>query len=70
MIEALICDRWASGTPSDSEDTMNFAALFGIKSVNESLPGIQGKRSSESLHYLFFFPLPSSSFSTPDDMCK
>lgn len=33
-----IFDRWASGTPSDSEDTMNFAALFGITSVNEVFP--------------------------------
>jgi D-arabinose 1-dehydrogenase-like Zn-dependent alcohol dehydrogenase len=29
---------WASGTPSDGEDTMKFANLFGIKSVNEVFP--------------------------------
>eukprot|EP00243_Klebsormidium_subtile_P008572 TRINITY_DN4093_c0_g1_i1.p2 TRINITY_DN4093_c0_g1~~TRINITY_DN4093_c0_g1_i1.p2 ORF type:complete len:169 (-),score=64.49 TRINITY_DN4093_c0_g1_i1:144-602(-) len=29
---------WASGTPSDSEDTMNFAQLSGVKSLNEVFP--------------------------------
>jgi D-arabinose 1-dehydrogenase-like Zn-dependent alcohol dehydrogenase len=29
---------WASGTPQDSEDTMNFAALSGVKSLNEVFP--------------------------------
>lgn len=33
-----LLDRWASGTPSDGEDTMKFANLFGIKSVNEVFP--------------------------------
>lgn len=30
--------RWASGTPSDSEDTMNFAQLSGVKALNEIFP--------------------------------
>ena len=29
---------WASGTASDSEDTMNFAALTGVKPMIETYP--------------------------------
>ncbi|GAQ82943.1 alcohol dehydrogenase [Klebsormidium nitens] len=40
---------WASGTPSDSEDTMNFAQLAGITSVNEVFPASKALEAYERM---------------------
>jgi alcohol dehydrogenase/propanol-preferring alcohol dehydrogenase len=38
VVGKLNIQGWASGTPCDSEDTMNFAQLSGVKSLNEVFP--------------------------------
>ncbi len=49
LVRQLAVRGWYSGTSIDSEDTMAFSALAGVRSMNEEYPMVEAERAYERM---------------------